>query len=92
MNERDTAESIPESIPVLRNRFGYCRIDYGMTESVHGRKIRVPRRIIKAPKIFFGALRKRNDNLVKVSKHRKVIIEGSSGIVKINMDPMLREP
>ena len=57
-----------------------------------GRKKRAPGKFIKAPKIFFGTTRKRNDNLVKVSKHRKVIIEGSSGIVKINMDPMLREP
>ena len=63
-----------------------------MAESVHGTEKRAPRKIIKVPKIFFGATRKGNDNLVKVSKHRKVIIEGSSGIVKINMDTMLREP
>ena len=51
----------------------------------------MPRKIIKAPKIFFGASRKRNDNLVKVSNHSKVIIEGSSGIVKIDVDPMGQE-
>ena len=63
-NERGTAESIPESIPVLRDGFGYYRIVKDMTEPVDGRKIRVA-------KISFGVMKKRNDNLVMSTKHKK---------------------
>ena len=66
--ERGTTESMPESIPVLRDRFRYYRIDYGMTESVHGRKIR-------APKISFGVTNKSNDNLVMSTKHEKGFVK-----------------
>ena len=42
--------------------------------------------------MFFGATKNREDNLETffgtVSKHRKVIIEGSSGIMNFDMGPM----
>ena len=59
-----------------------------MAESVQGTKKRASRKFIPAPKNFSGTARTTNDNLVKVSKHRKVIVEGSSGIVKIDVGPM----
>ena len=62
--ERGTAESIPESIPVLRDGFGYYRVVYDMTEPVNGKRIRVA-------KISFGVMKKRNDNLVMSTKHKK---------------------
>ena len=62
--ERGTAESFPESIPVLRDGFGYYRIVEDMTEPINGRKIRVA-------KISFGVMKKKNDNLVMSTKHKK---------------------
>ena len=62
--ERGTAESIPESIPVLRDGFRYYRIIEDMPEPVDGRKIGVA-------KISFGVMKKRNDNLVMHTKHKK---------------------
>ena len=62
--EHGTAESIPESIPVLRDGFGYYRIILDMPEPVDGRKIRVA-------KISFGVMKKRNDNLWMNTKHKK---------------------
>ena len=56
-----------------------------MTESVNGGKIRVP-------KIFFGVTRKRNDNLVMSTKHKKGIVKCSSGLMKIDVGPMAQEP
>ena len=45
--------------------------------------------------MFFGATKNREDNLETffgtVSKHRKVIIEGSSGIMNFDMGPMGRK-
>ena len=45
--------------------------------------------------MFFGATKNREDNLETffgtVSKHRKVIIEGSSGIMNFDMGPMERK-
>ena len=42
--------------------------------------------------MFFGAIKNREDNpetfFGTVSKHRKVIIEGSSGIMNFDMGPM----
>ena len=65
--EHVTAESVPESIPVLRDGFGCCRIVYDMTEPINGRKIRVA-------KISFGVMKKRNDNLVMNTKHKKGVV------------------
>ena len=48
-----------------------------------------------APRMFFGAIKNREDNLETffgtVSKHRKVIIEGSSGIMNFDMGPTERK-
>ena len=48
-----------------------------------------------APRMFFGATKNREDNLETffgtVPKHRKVIIEGSSGIMNFDMGPMGRK-
>ena len=51
-----------------------------MTESVNDGKIRVP-------KISFGVTRKRNDNLVMSTKHKKGIVI-FSGLMKIDVGPM----
>ena len=65
------------SFRILQNRLRH-------TGGVNGRKIR-------APKISFGVTRKRNDNLVMISKHIKIIIEWSSGFMKIDVGPMGQE-
>ena len=62
--ERGTAESIPESIPVLRDGFGYYRIVEDMPEAIDGKEIRVAT-------ISFGVMEKRNDNLVMSTEHKK---------------------
>ena len=59
-----------------------------MAESVQGTEKRTQGKFIGAPKSFFGTASTSNDNLVKLSKHRKVIVEGSSGIVKFDVGPM----
>ena len=45
--------------------------------------------------MFFGAIKNREDDpetfFGTVSKHRKVIIEGSSGIMNFDMGPMERK-
>ena len=65
------------SFRILQNRLRH-------TGGVNGRKIR-------APKISFGVTKKRNDNLVMTSKHKKIIIEWSSGFMKIDVGPMGQE-
>ena len=59
-----------------------------MAESIQRTEKRTQGKFIRAPKSFFGTTDASNDNLVKVSRHRKVIVEGSSGIVNFGVGPM----
>ena len=62
-----------------------------MAESIQRTENRTQGKFIGAPKSFFGTANTSNDNLVKVSKHRKVIVEGSSGIVNFGVGPMKKK-
>ena len=62
-----------------------------MTESFQRTEKRTQGKFIGAPKSFFGTTDASNDNLVKVSRHRKVIVEGSSGIVNFGVGPMRKK-
>ena len=68
-----------ESVAILRDHFGYCRIDCHTIA-----KIRVPT-------ISFGITKRKKDKLVLLSKHKRVIIGLCSECVQIDVGPMGRE-
>ena len=78
-----------ESIPILKSRLRYYGTVSDTAESI---TVYRDRRKIRAPKISFGVTRKRNDNQVMISKHIKIIIEWSSGFMKIDVGPMGQQP
>ena len=57
--------STTKSIPVLQSRFGNCKIDHDMAESLHGTEKMATRQFIRAPRgaqNVFGASENRDDN------------------------------
>ena len=94
-----------DDFAILRSRFRYYRIDSDIAKSITiwqsrsmgQKKARLDNLEGRTgvPRMFFGATKNREDNLETffgtVSKHGKVIIEGSSGIMNFDMGPMGRK-